>query len=182
MLEIHHDNLQNCASFAIVRKISVAAIVIAALILSGCTAAHSVTKSAPTPGPKQPGMSAAQAAVIAKGHIDYTDYQAGLRRYIACVGKAGYAIKVTGSTNEIDDLQIPAAAVSSGAEPTCYTKEFKQIDINWQMSRSNTSPEAEAYHNCLVAKGVTPAATEGAMVKQLSKLGISPSQCLNSTK
>jgi hypothetical protein len=156
-------------------KNSALVLILFAVLLSGCSQVPA-GKAASTPAPA-PTISAAQAAALADGKITYAEYEAGWRRYVACDAKAGYTVVKGGETNEVISGQVPDAAVTSGADAQCYDREFKQIDMIWQVSRENTSPQAVIFHKCLVAKGKTPAATYAGMVKQLQSLGIDPASC-----
>jgi hypothetical protein len=124
-------------------------------------------------------ISKAQQEALSDGKITYAEYQAGWRRYVECDAKAGYRIINITETNEVYQGGVPATAVKSGIDTTCYDREFKQVDIIWQNLRANTSPDAAAYRACLLSKHVTPATTEQAMYFQLLKLKIDPNKCIN---
>jgi len=156
-------------------------LVSAASLLTGCLLLAGCAQSAPeahNPAPPKISTSAEQKAALADGKVDYDEYQAGWRRYVACDAKAGYTITQTGEVNQVISGQIPDAAVDSGVDKKCYEGEFKQIDMLWQTARIETSPAAAKFRECLSAKGETPEATYAGMVQQLQDLGIDPSTCL----
>lgn len=143
--------------------------------LTSCSAAP-----AAKPIPTASSVSAAQSAALGDQKVSYDEYIAGFRRYVSCVASAGYTIQVLGEENKVENFRVPDAAVSSGADGKCYEREFKQLDQMWQVSRADTSPEAVAFHDCLVAHGQTPEGTYAGMVKQLQALGVDPQSCLKS--
>ena len=154
---------------------SAASLLAACLLLAGCAQSTPEAHDAALP---KISTSAQQKAALADGKVDYDEYQAGWRRYVACNAKAGYTITQTGEVNQVISGQIPDAAVDSGVDRKCYEGEFKQIDMIWQTARIETSPAAAKFRECLSAKGETPEATYAGMVQQLQDLGIDPSTCL----
>lgn len=94
------------------------------------------------------------------------------------MAEGGYEIQSVSEVNQVLSFMIPAAAVDSGLDTRCYEAEFRQIDMIWQVSRQDTSPEAVKFHDCLIEAGVTPDSDYDGMVKQLQDLGIDPGSCL----
>ncbi len=152
--------------------------VLVLLLLAGCAAQPVASNAAQGASEGSVSMSAAQVAALSDHKVTYAEYEAGWRRYIACDAKAGYVVRDLGESNEVHHGAIPEAAVNSGVDAKCYGREFKQIDTVWQTSRENTSSVAQAYRECLVAAGVTPQASEGAMYAQLQKINVDPHQCV----
>jgi hypothetical protein len=81
--------------------------------------------------------SAAQAAALADGIVDEAEYRAGLDRYIACMAEAGFTVDVLDTAEPIARYVIGNDAVLDGADERCYAAEFREIDIEWQISVKN---------------------------------------------
>jgi|GEM_PF-762435 hypothetical protein len=124
--------------------------------------------------------SAEQLAALADDKITYDEYVAAYRRYASCVAAGGYQIVEQGQTNQVFHYAVPAAAVDSGVNDTCYDKEFYFVDSQWQVSVEDTSDEARRYAECLNAKGITPAEHAKDRYQQLLDAGIDPQACLSS--
>ncbi len=99
--------------------------------------------------------SAEQVAAMADETVTYDEYKAAFTRYVSCVSKAGFTITVKGETDQIVDAEIPDEAVKDGADSRCYTREFRQVDMWWQLYRQavKQAPQVAA---CLQARGITP--------------------------
>ena len=78
--------------------------------------------------------SAEQAAALADGVVDEQEYLAGLNRYIECMAQAGFTIDVLDTGEPIVRYVIPGNAVFDGAEDRCYVAEFRELDMEWQIS------------------------------------------------
>ena len=122
-------------------------------------------------------MSADQKAALADKKVTYDEYLAGWNRYVACEADAGYTVTKTDETNQVISGQVPDGAVQSGVDAKCYDAEFAQIDTIWQISREDTSPQANAFRECLEAHNVKPAKTERKMIEQLESNGIDRDAC-----
>jgi hypothetical protein len=90
------------------------------------------------PTPQEP--SAEQAAALADGVVDEQEYLAGLNRYIDCVAQAGFTIDVLDTGEPVARYVVPDAAVQDGADERCYAAEFRELDIEWQISQEQRAP------------------------------------------
>ncbi|WIE62246.1 hypothetical protein DEI97_003625 [Curtobacterium sp. MCLR17_032] len=133
-----------------------------------------VMASSPSPAAK---MSADQKAALSDKRVSYDEYLDGWNRYVACEADAGYTVTKTDETNQVIMGQVPDGAVRSGVDARCYDAEFAQIDTIWQVSREDTSPQANAFRECLEAHDVKPAKTERKMIEQLESNGIDRDAC-----
>ncbi len=149
-------------------------------MLAGCSTSTPggdrtpVMASSPAPAAK---MSADQKAALSDKKVTYDEYLAGWDRYVACEAAAGYTVTKTDETNQVIMGQVPDGAVQSGVDAKCYDAEFAQIDTIWQVSREDTSPQANAFRECLEAHHVTPAKSERKMIEQLESNGIDRDAC-----
>jgi len=161
----------------VIRSAALTALAVAVCVsLSGCGA------SAPPPasGAPQNAMSSAQKSSLKDGQISHDEYEAGYRRYVACLSKKGYSVINNGEKNDVIDYAVPSAAVDSGADDFCYQREFEQIDNQWQVAHQDTSDTAVLARSCLQAHGVTPKDKLNDMLAQLKAIGITIDQCLAS--
>jgi hypothetical protein len=161
------------------RILMFAGVLAAVACLSGCASSGVAPASTASPS-SGVSISATQKKALADNKVTYDEYEAGWRRYVACEADAGYTVKKLTEVNQVIQGTIPDAAVKSGVDAKCYEREFKQLDQIWQVSRENTSPQAQQLHECLIKHGQTPEATLAKMVDQLRKLGIDPASCLTS--
>jgi hypothetical protein len=77
--------------------------------------------------------SEAQAAALADGVVTREEYIAGLDRYVACMEASGWSVAVVDRAAEVVEYSIEALAGDDDAR--CYTAEFYEIDMAWQVSR-----------------------------------------------
>ncbi len=77
--------------------------------------------------------SEAQAAALADGVVTREEYIAGLDRYIACMEASGWSVAVIDREAEVVEYSIEA--ISGDDDARCYTAEFYELDMGWQVSR-----------------------------------------------
>ena len=77
--------------------------------------------------------SEAQAAALADGVVTREEYVAGLDRYMACMEASGWSVAVTDREAEVIEYSIEA--ISGDDDARCYTAEFYELDMGWQVSR-----------------------------------------------
>jgi hypothetical protein len=118
--------------------------------------------------------SPAQAAALSDGQVTRAEYVAAYNRYAGCMAALGYPIGDVPQSTIVISYAIVTAAVSDGADATCYPREYKQVDTKWQIEYEQTSIGARAIADCLVAHGLTPTGSPEDMIGQLqsSKLGL----------
>lgn len=154
-----------------------ATILTALLVTVGC---DSVTSSAPkgdaAPPTQAPVTSKAQAAALADGRVTEAEYHQGFRRYAACLAAAGYELFQVNDRGVRIDFSVPSEAVDSGADKTCYEREFRAVDIQWQTTQDDPQL-TDAYRRCLLANNLTPPSTQEEMIKILQQHGIDPGSC-----
>jgi hypothetical protein len=112
------------------------------------------------------------------GEVDYDSYFAGFQRYSDCLAAEGHGLIVHDAGGSIVDYGVPEAAVSSGADEYCYTREFAPLDSAWQIANEESSEWAELLRACLQERGVVPAATLAEMEDQRERAGVGPEECL----
>ena len=84
--------------------------------------------------PETPAPSAEQVAALADGIVDEAEYRAGLDRYVACMAEAGFTIDVLDTNEPIARYVISDEAHQDGANERCYISEFRDVDMQWQIS------------------------------------------------
>lgn len=140
--------------------------VVALLALAGCTAAPTSS------GPIDSEVSAEQLAAVEDDEVTQDEYEAGFQRFRACMSAEGYEVIVSGEFNDTLNYAIPDAAVQSGVDEVCYTREFRLIDMAWQVAREDTSYSAQVLRDCLTENGITPEDTLKEMAQQAAEAGI----------
>ncbi|MCP2030354.1 hypothetical protein L1277_000418 [Okibacterium sp. HSC-33S16] len=122
-----------------------------------------------TPAPES---SATQLAELSDGQVTREEYDAAFDRFASCMTAAGYPIASTNRTGTVIQYSLTGESVAAGADAQCYTAEFEQVDISWQIAHENTSESTEHLRRCLVAAGIEPSATSKEIVQQLKDAGI----------
>lgn len=112
------------------------------------------------------------------GQIDYDTYLAGFQRYSSCLAAEGHGLVVRDAGGLIVDYGVPGAAVSSGADEYCYTREFAPLDSAWQLANEDSSEWAELLRACLQERGVVPGPSLAEMEDQRERAGVGPEECL----
>ena len=130
------------------------------------------------------GPSAEQAAALEDGVVTREEYEAGFRRFEACMTELGI---------ELLDVDMNAPVLSASyltqgtvEEENCFYAEFGQIDTSWQIENNDHSVDVAALASCLEANGVKPAHDVGEKtIRQFETLeaqrveaGISESLCV----
>lgn len=160
----------------IVRPIATAAV---ALVLAGCSFGSSDT--APPPQTKQVGGDTAPspqlAAALADGKVTFDEYDAGYRRYKACMKKAGYDIQDMGIKDQVYDYRLTDEAYKSAAQATCYKSEFQDLDAQWQVANQDNSEGARILAECLTKQGLPVPDTFEERLKVLDDNGIDAVTC-----
>lgn len=158
-------------------------IAVSAVTLGGCAAAPApiVMSSA-----EASQMSEQQAAAMADGLVELSEYEEGFRRFRACLQAEGYELEPGPGGEPIGtmvdthlEFSIPDAAVQSGADQLCYQLEYAQLDMTWQLAHQDESLQTEKWRVCLTENGIAPAETSEEIWDQILKEGLE-SECLES--
>lgn len=161
------------------------ALVLAMVLLSGCSSADSPEQVAdgagdPLAGADLSDASAAQAAEISDREVTVDDYQAAFQRFRECLSAAGFEITDLEFRNHVYEFGVPNAAVEDGADADCYRAEFYYVDMLWQTSDivQNASESTQLFRECLQERGIEPRDTAAEIDQQLREAGIEPPECL----
>lgn len=146
-------------------------------LLMGCSATPGTPSRDTTPAASLT-VSEDQKNALSDGVVTHDEYEAGYRRYVVCLSAAGFSVIDSGEKNQVHEFGVPADAISSGDDDRCYTHEFKNLDVEWQISRENTSQNAKIMHDCLVRRGIVPKSTVAEMSQQLEENNLSFDQCV----
>jgi hypothetical protein len=161
-------------------------LVVAVVLLAGCSSAASSERSAadadgPLAGLDVSDASEAQAAEISDRAATADEYQAAFQRFRECLSGAGFELTDVALKNSVYEFGVPDAAVQDGADEECYVSEFRYTDILWQTSDAvqNDSENAQSLRECLRERGIEPGDTLEEMNGQLREAGIEPPECLS---
>lgn len=101
------------------------------------------------------GPSADQAAALEDGVVTREEYEAGFRRFEACMTELGIELLDV----DMDAPVLSASYLTQGTveEENCFYAEFGQIDTSWQIENNDHSADVAALVSCLEANGVQPA-------------------------
>lgn len=160
------------------KQVFAIAIVISALALVSCSDSNSDPKTLSTLGQDELNLSEGQRMALADDEVTREEYDAGFRRYQACMEGLGYSL---GSVKEVDGVlqySVPVVSEDEGGS-ACYEREFSLIDQAWQtrpeiLEQSESSRIIKA---CLVDNGVDPAGSHAERLEQISANGINPMTC-----
>ena len=158
------------------------ALVLAVVLLGGCSSADSSEQSAgdPLTGADLSAASAEQAAEISDREASADDYQAAFQRFRECLSAAGFELTDVEFKNNLYEFGVPNAAVEDGADEECYRAEFYYVDMLWQSSDlvQNSSETTQLLRECLAERGIEPQDTAAEIDAQLREAGIEPPECL----
>ena len=161
-------------------------LVVAVLLLAGCSSSAASERSAEGPDGALTGLdvsdaSEAQAAEISDRMATADEYQAAFQRYRECLSAAGFELRDVDLTGPVYEAGVPSAAVENGADEECYVSEFRYTDMLWQTSDAvqNNSESAQFLRECLREHGIEPADTLEEMDEQRREAGIEVPECLS---
>jgi hypothetical protein len=95
-----------------------------------------------------PSPSAQQKVDLSDGHVTHQEYLAAYSRYAGCMAEAGYPMAPVYGAPPFVFYAVPSAAVDTGADSTCYAREFGKVDTAWQSTLSSINVA------CLAAHGI----------------------------
>jgi hypothetical protein len=121
--------------------------------------------------------SPAQAAAVSDGQVTRAEYVAAYNRYAGCMAALGYPIGDVPQSTIVISYAIVNAAVSDGADATCFPREYEQVDEKWQIENEQTSIAARAIADCLVSHGLTPLGSPEDMIAQLQSIDLGLGNC-----
>lgn len=154
---------------------SAALSLVSLLLVSGC-ASSSPGESGGNVAGNEKNWSAEQSSALADGKITNAEYHDGFRRYANCLSIAGYELYSIVDRDVRIDYSVPAVAVDSGADGTCYAREFDAVDSAWQTS--NDDPKlTDIYRACLVSRNLSVPTSQSEMIASLLAAGIDPISC-----
>lgn len=152
-------------------------------ILAGCS---SVSQASSTNTPINNGPehfssykpSEAQQKAIADNEITREEYDAGFRKFEACMEKGGNALAGVEFINSVYEYSY-GADKDPKIEAKCYGTNFAKIDMLWQ-----TRPEVEEQSEtsradkwCLRKHGIEPAKTMAERQNQMINKNIDTMKC-----
>lgn len=124
-----------------------------------------------------PSPSTQQELELSDGKITHQEYLAAYSRYAGCMGEAGYPMAPISGEPPFVFYAVPTAAVDSGADSSCYNREFGKVDVAWQLTLTSINS------SCLADHGVD--ASKMSLEEQLLQLrraGLSFQYCSSSKR
>lgn len=146
------------------------------LLLAGC--ASDKMESSTLSTPEEVVISEAQRLALSDNEVTRDEYDAGFRRYQACMTSAGHALVNVAEEYEVITFGVPAVAVESGDDDQCYTLEFSQVDTMWQLSVEDRGKIAGLLAACLSDRGLDSSGTKLEKEERLQAEGISLEECI----
>lgn len=122
-------------------------------------------------------MSAQQTEALEDQRVDEREYRAGFARFRGCLSNAGFELVRVTESNATIQYAVPAEAVDGGVEGACYSVEFEQLDMHWQLDHADTSESTQVMRDCLIENGIVPVGSSEEIGEQLKASGIDMSTC-----
>lgn len=145
------------------------------ILCCGCTGhAKQATSSAAT----HPGASwsTETIAALSDGKVTETEYHEAFLRYQSCLAAGGFELANVSDRGVRIDFAVPRAAVDSGQDRVCYSREFQPIDMKWQVENPDPA-DTKRYVACLRKSGLAVPATQEEMISSLLSHNIDPGTC-----
>jgi hypothetical protein len=122
-------------------------------------------------------QSPAQRAALADGNVTRDEYIAGYNRYSGCMSALGHPIGTVPESAVEISYAIADEGVNSGADATCYRREFAAVDTGWQIEVEQTPIAVASMTDCLVRLHQVPGATPELMIHQLDTVSLGLVTC-----
>ena len=127
-----------------------------------------------------PEWSEEQRAAMADGTVTSEEYHEAFRRFSACLSAHGFELARVVDTGARIRYAMPDTAVQAGAGPSCYEREYRGVDMLWQLTHEDPA-KTERYRSCLEQLGLDVPDTQDEMLDVLRANGINPGNCEEST-
>ncbi|MFN8052968.1 MAG: hypothetical protein U0Q22_16095 [Acidimicrobiales bacterium] len=112
-------------------------------------------------------MSTAQRRAVRDGHVTDDEYEAGYRRFTACMSRAGYPIAEQPRAGHIRHYLIAERAVDLGIDETCLDRHFWKIEELYQLQHSDESETHLILVACARGLGISTTTVSDQELKQL---------------
>lgn len=119
-----------------------------------------------------------QRAALSDGEVTQDEYTAGFERFRACLRAEGYELRDVELVGVVWQGGIPAEAVESGVEKTCYDRDFKFVDVVWQTSNQDESSLLDALRYCLQERGLGVPSTLVEAQRAVADAGLDEATCV----
>lgn len=119
-----------------------------------------------------------QREVLSDGEVTQDEYMAGFERFRACLRAEGYELRDVELVGVVWQGGIPAEAVDSGVEKTCYDRDFKFVDVVWQTSNQDESSLLDALRYCLQERGLGVPSTLAEAQRAVAGAGLDEASCV----
>jgi hypothetical protein len=136
-------------------------------------------EAGPVVGPAVP-WSEEQKAAMEDGTVTSEEYHEAFRRYATCLSDKGFEFGFVEDRGDRIDIAIPDAAVQAGADSYCYEREFRGVDMRWQLTHEDPA-DTERYRSCLEQLGLDVPDTQDEMIDVLRSNGIDLGTCSEKT-
>lgn len=149
---------------------------IGAVTLASCTSSPTVPSNAQQVSDQAIASSSPDViAALSDGVVSRDDYDAGYRRFAACMDAGGIPLLDQPMEEDTHYYGVPQEAVDSGLYDRCYNLEFYAIDVAWQIAHPTI---ATRLSTCLYLAGDSFVGTVEEMKQRLIEIGKDPEACL----
>lgn len=119
----------------------------------------------------------AQLDAMRDGEVTQEEYNAGFERFRVCLRDAGYEMRDVELIGVVWEGGIPKEAVDSGAEEECYIREYKFVDVIWQVSNQDDTEALHRMNYCLGIRGLATATTLSSAEQMIDEIGLDYAAC-----
>jgi len=119
-----------------------------------------------------------QREALTDGEVTQDEYTAGFERFRACLRAEGYELRDVELVGVVWQGGIPAEAVDSGVEKTCYDRDFKFVDVVWQTSNQEETSLLDALRYCLQERGLGVPSTLAEAQRAVAGAGLDEASCV----
>jgi len=119
-----------------------------------------------------------QREALMDGEVSQDEYTAGFERFRACLRAEGYELRDVELVGVVWQGGIPAEAVDSGVEKTCYDRDLKFVDVVWQTSNQEETSLLDALRYCLQERGLGVPSTLAEAQSAVAGAGLDEASCV----
>jgi len=121
-----------------------------------------------------------QIAAIEDNAITETEYRSGFERFRACLSGEGYELTSIRDAGAIVEYGVPVEAVDAGADQPCYEREFRLVDIMWQLDHADellNATNLRIVNTCLLRNGIDAESEIDKAVESMQNASLSEDEC-----
>lgn len=89
----------------------------------------------------------------------------------------GYSVVVLGLVNQMYEFRLPATTTTDANAIHCYSYEFEEVDVRWQIQNIDGSQTAQRFRECLAKHGRPSTGHYAELQKEMTAAGLDPMRC-----